>query len=179
MAKFDSESGREANAKIKNRSGGKTFSTEANLTASSETVSACISNVQYWFGRGKVRTDDECLERLEEFFNRCIDTGEYPTVEKMCVALGVTRKCVWEWEKGSQGMARAVMIQQAKEALAAIDSDLVQQGKIPQVAYIFRSKNYYGMTDTTRVEVNTHDILSQIDDTKVIEQKYIDALPMN
>ena len=31
--------------------------------------------------------------------------------------------------------------------MAAIDAKLVSEGKIPQVVYIFRSKNFYGMKD--------------------------------
>jgi hypothetical protein len=36
-----------------------------------------------------------------------------------------------------------------------MDAELVQKGKIPQITYIFRSKNFYGLTDKTEVEIRT------------------------
>ena len=45
------------------------------------------------------------------------------------------------------------MIKQAKEMLAAMDADLVSNNKIPQVTYIFRAKNFFGMKDQTDVVI--------------------------
>lgn len=174
---FTSETAREANAKRKNKVGGKTFSMEANCTASEDTISTAINNTMYWFDRGRVQTDEECLDRIVEFFDRCASNGELPTVEKLCVALGVTRKTVWEWGNGSKGAYRATLISQAKEALAAIDSDLVQQGKIPAVPWIFRAKNFYNMTDIQQVQVETYNALGENADIRKMEQKYIESLP--
>lgn len=175
---FDSETGSEASKKRKNCVGGKTFSLEANCNANAETISQAVFNTMYWFDKPRVKTDEDVLERIKEFFEKCAESGEFPTVEKLCVALGYTRKTLCEWEKGSKGQHRAILIQQAKEALASIDSDLVQQGKIPAVPYIFRSKNYYGMADVQKVEVDTTNALGEMGSMTAIEQKYIDALPM-
>ena len=43
------------------------------------------------------------------------------------------------------------MIKKAKQILAGIDAKLVSQGKIPQITYIFRAKNFFGMTDKQEV----------------------------
>ena len=43
------------------------------------------------------------------------------------------------------------MVKKAKEILAGIDAKLVSQGKIPQVTYIFRAKNFFGMRDQQEV----------------------------
>ena len=45
------------------------------------------------------------------------------------------------------------MIKRAKEILAAMDAELVSRNKIPQVTYIFRAKNFFGMKDQTDVLV--------------------------
>jgi hypothetical protein len=39
------------------------------------------------------------------------------------------------------------MIKKAKDLIAAYDANLVAEGKLNPVTYIFRSKNYYGMKD--------------------------------
>ena len=101
----------------------------------------------YWYNREIVKTDEECIERLNEYFKRVIENDEIPTVEKMCVALGAARNTVWEWEQGKLGSTRANIIKKAKDISAALDAELVSKGKIPQITYIFRSKNYYGMKD--------------------------------
>lgn len=48
------------------------------------------------------------------------------------------------------------MVKKAKQILASIDAELVSSGKIPQVVYIFRSKNFYGMSDQQEIVVNAN-----------------------
>lgn len=119
----------------------------ANNTCEPGEISKILQNTMYWYKREIVKTDGECAERLNEYFTRIIQNDEIPTVEKMCLALGTTRTTVWEWENGSLGSARANMIKKAKEILAALDAELVSKGKIPQITYIFRAKNFFGMKD--------------------------------
>ena len=92
--------------------------------------------------------------RLNEFFQRIHDTGEIPTVEKMCLALGIHRQTAWQWKTGQGCSAeRTYMIKKAYDIMAALDAELVSKNKIPQVTYIFRSKNYYGMSDQTQLVI--------------------------
>ena len=56
------------------------------------------------------------------------------------------------------------MVEKARQLLADIDAGLVQKGQIPQVVYIFRSKNYYGMRDeTTQIVHHASDADSMTD----------------
>ena len=117
-------------------------------------ISSMLRSVYRWYGRPLVRTDEECAERLNEFFQVISEAGELPTMEKMALALGTTRSSIWDWENGrSCSAARQSMIKQAKELLAAMDAELVSRNKIPQVTYIFRAKNFFGMKDQTDVLV--------------------------
>lgn len=127
---------------------------------SSVDVQKSLNSVLRWYGRPLVRTDDECAERLQEFFTVLAETGELPSVEKMALCLGTTRKSIWDWENGiSCSKRRQDMIKQAKEMLAAMDADLVSNNKIPQVTYIFRAKNFFGMKDQTDVVVTPNNIV--------------------
>ena len=124
-----------------------------NKVASSD-VQKWLNSVLRWYGRELVKSDDECAERLQEFFQVLSETGELPSVEKMALALGTTRMSLWNWENGIQcSPRRQHMIKQAKEMLAAMDADLVSNNKIPQVTYIFRAKNFFGMKDQTDVVI--------------------------
>lgn len=140
-------------AAVKKR-GSKSASIEATTTASRAEISEILKNNLYWYDREIVKSDEECAERLNEFFQRLAETGEIPTVEKMCLALGTTRATVWEWEQGRKcSSARAYMIKKSKEILAALDAELVSRGKIPQVTYIFRAKNFFHMSDNQTLTV--------------------------
>ena len=143
--------------------GSKQASVEANNTATTDEIKQIISNSFYWFNYPKVESDEECAERLNEFFTRCNETGELPTVEKMCLALGTTRKTVWTWEQGNLGATRSNIIKRAKEILASIDAELVSAGKIPQITYIFRAKNFFGLTDKQEVIVTPNNPMENLD----------------
>lgn len=142
--------------------GAKSASIGATTSATSEDIKEITSNILYWYGKELVKDDDECAERLNEFFERINQTGEIPTVEKMCLALGTVRQVVWQWENGMGcSSARTDMIRKAKEILAAMDAELVSRGKIPQVTYIFRAKNFFGMRDQTDLVVTPNNPLGE------------------
>lgn len=100
------------------------------------------------------KNDEEAALRIENYFRSCVDTGRLPTVEGLALTLGVTRQALLDWENGKYHQSRGPMIARAKELIAEVDAQLVAMGKMPAVPYIFRAKNYYGMTDKTEVQVS-------------------------
>ena len=163
----------------KKKRGAKSASVEINNTATSEEISQILRNSLYWFNRDIVKTDEECAERLNEYFERLAETGEIPTVEKMCLALGTTRSTVFRWETGELqcSQARRNMIKKAKEILAAMDAELVSKGKIPQVTYIFRAKNFFGMQDQQELVLTPNNKLGDEVNEQEIVDKYKKSLP--
>ena len=63
------------------------------------------------------------------------------------------------------------MIYKAKEILAGIDAKLVSMGKIPQVTYIFRAKNFFGMKDQQDLVVTPAQPLGDSPDQKQLEER--------
>lgn len=123
-------------------------------------VQKSLASVMRWYGRKIVKSDDECAERLLEFFTTLMEVGELPSVEKMALCLGTTRWSLQDWEHGlGCSPRRQTLIKQAKEMLAAMDADLVSQNKIPQVTYIFRAKNFFGMKDQSEVVVTPNNVI--------------------
>ena len=77
------------------------------------------------------------------------------------------------------------MIKKAKQILASIDAELVASGKIPQVVYIFRAKNFYQMSDQQEITINAQnnqdqersveDIKRWLEDGSTVETGFADS----
>lgn len=128
-------------------------SVAVNTCARNEEISQIISNSLYWFTRPRVETAEECADRLNEFFQHIVETGEIPTIEKMALALGTYTTQLKDWELGRVKVSPGIadMVKRGRQILAAMDAELALTGKIPAIPYIFRSKNFYGMRDQTEV----------------------------
>lgn len=117
-------------------------------------VKEALGSVLYWMQKGresKPKTNDEIQDRCDEYILECYQTGQRMTVEKLALALGITRKCLWEWEQAND--ERGNIIQKAKDMIACYDADMVTSGKMNPVPYIFRAKNYYGMKDQSDIVI--------------------------
>lgn len=133
--------------------GSKSASFEENFTGSEKDLSDIIRANAKYFSIKPPASDDETLQRITDMFQDCADNHSIPTVEKLALCLGITRHDLYVWEnRGDKGIVRSRMIKAAKEIIAAIDAEAVAQGKLNTVAYIFRAKNYYGLSDNVTVE---------------------------
>ena len=70
----------------KKKPGSKSASIEINNTAKKQEISQIIKNGLKWVKRDIVKSDEECAERLDEFFAECARTGEIP--------------CAWDGARG-------------------------------------------------------------------------------
>lgn len=164
----------QANKPVKNRP----MSVEKSNSASKNDIMRIVNNTVGWMKNEPPADDDECESRLYGFFETCAERGEIPSVEKMALALGVTRQSLWNWEHGMKTTERRKnLIQRAKEALAAIDAELVYENKIQQVAYIFRAKNYFGMSDKTEVTIAPTDSLEPTTTAEQLKDRYAYDVP--
>lgn len=140
-----------------------------------EEVKEALGSVLYWMKRGmdsKPMSDDDVEDRVLEYVTTCYNTGQRMTVEKLALALGVTRATLYDWETGhTQSARRSDIIKKAKESIAAYDADMVSKGKMNPVPYIFRAKNYYGMKDQTELTIEPKQSLTDVSPADVV-QKY-------
>lgn len=98
----------------------------------------------------RVKSDEELIARLDDYFVRCANNNQIPTVEEMCLSTGYTQATCYDWEVGrNHGFSpeTSTIIKKAKEMLKTFDAKLVIAGKLNFLAYCFRAKNYYGMVD--------------------------------
>ena len=66
------------------------------------------------------------------------------------------------------------MVKKAKQILASIDAELVSSGKIPQVVYIFRAKNFYQMSDQQEITINAQNNGDQDMSAEDIAKRYLE-----
>lgn len=138
-----------------------------------EDVQRVLSEVLHWYGNKPAKTDAEIEERINSFFGYCAERGERPTVEKLALALGVSRRTLWSWKTEIRGSAeRSELIQYAYEVLAAYDAGMAIENKLPVIPYVFRAKNYYEMKDSTDIVVTPNNPLGDKEDPDVIAAKY-------
>ena len=163
---------------VKKKRGSKSASLAHNTSAKAEDVRRIGKNLLYWYNKPKAVTDEEIAERLQEYFVRTLENGEMLTVEAMSLALGYNRRTIWKWETGAEGStpARRDLIKKAKEILASFDAQLVQEGKINPVTYIFRAKNYFGLRDQQEYVLTPNNPLGDHTDPSDIEKRLIDGV---
>lgn len=148
---------------VKGRGGKNNFgvSNKTALAKDSALVGKLVKEVYVAYKQPKVKSNAELAERLDKYFKYCAENNIVPTVEEMCLYTGYSVQAVWDWEKGRRrpfddgelNITTAEIIKNAKSFMRAFDAKLVQAGKLNPVTYIFRAKNYYGMTDKQEVEV--------------------------
>lgn len=134
--------------------------------------------LMYWYGKDKAVTDDEIIDRMDEYFNTCLTSGEIPTYEALSLALGYTRATLHRWETGAEGSTptRRDLVKKAKELLASFDASLVMEGKLNPVSYIFRSKNYHGLKDTQEHVITPNNPLGDIQSEDELRKKLSDSV---
>lgn len=165
----------QAPKKPRGRNGTGTASIEKNTTARPEEIAQAVRNAFQYFNRECVKTDEECAERINGYFRDCYEQQMIPTVENLSLALGTVRQVLWQWENG-QGCSskRTDMVKKAKQILASIDAELVSSGKIPQVVYIFRAKNFYQMSDQQEITINAQNGQEQDLNAEDIAKRYLE-----
>ena len=141
-----------------------------------EEVRAALGTVLYWMQKGresKPANDEEIEQRCLEYCLECYKTGQRMTVEKLALALGITRETLHQWEIGGPGSTprRSDIIRKTKDVISSYDAEMVISGKLNPVPYIFRAKNYYGMRDQTDIAIEPKQSISDQDAVQ-IAQKY-------
>lgn len=123
-----------------------------------DTLEKVIKNVQVFAKKGEqpVRDNAGIQNRADWYFSICAETAQIPTFEKFCITLGYTTSIIMDWMRQRNMPAwvnsdTLVLLSTYLEQFKAIDADLVVDGKMDKVAYLFRAKNYYNMRDDPKL----------------------------
>lgn len=162
--------------KIINRGRGSAWARNTPFVKDPGAVQAAIANATRWRALGlkhRPRNNQEILDRIDYYFEQCIVDAIRPTIETMSLALGYSRMSIWSWKNGVKcDSQRQQIIQAAYDTIAAFDADMVSNGQLNPIVYIFRSKNFYDMKDQTDLVVRPDNPLGEIVSVEEIEEKY-------
>lgn len=111
---------------------------------------------------------DECLEEVENYFKLCDKHNMIPTIASMALYLGVNQNTVYTVANDLSNSCSEV-IQSAIATCRAYHENAFMCGEIPPVSFIFYSKNYYGMTDTTSLQLTNSNSQDNTINTNTIE----------
>ena len=141
-------------------------------------VSRLLTETLVEYRQPKVKSDEELKERINDYFARCAETGQTPTVEELYMTTGYSISTVKDWLCGRRkgfSTETAAIIRKAKGFMQTFDAKLVVSGKLNFLAYCFRAKNYYGMVDKQEMVLTPNQ--PQIDGLtpEQLQQKYIEA----
>lgn len=120
--------------------------------------------------------DNEVNDRIISYFTICQEEAIPPTMEGLWLCLGVGKTVFYEWRAGKRGTVRAEILKRAQLVIAECDTQMAIAGKMPQILYIFRSKNFYGMKDQVE-NVITHNT-AETASVEDIAQRLADQLPI-
>lgn len=120
-------------------------------------------------------TSQELADRFDSLFQLGSVNGFIPNVEMLALASGWDRRTLWDIENGvsHKGDGMSDIIKRAKDLIGAAEAQLALSGDINATAYIFRAKNFQGMTDKQEVVVTPNNGLQEQPNA----QQIIDNLP--
>ena len=128
-------------------------------------------------------SDEEVEQRINEYFEYCIEAQLRPTVEGLGLAIGVNRSTLYNWEvkKTRAGLNdfRYNIIKKAKDYIAFLMSDLVMENKINPVTCIFYAKNYFQICDRQVVVLTPNNPLGENANQDEIQQRLLEATANN
>lgn len=149
--------------------------TKEKSTDKKESNVKLLSFFTKYFFLPKAETDEEIANRIELYFNDCMQNKVKPTLEGVSFVIGIDTHTFVRWRK-QEGVYpethRYTLAKKAHELIKAFDSTAVVEGEMNPVVYIFRSKNYYGMTDEQKVTIKPEDPLGE----KISEQNLIETI---
>ena len=91
-------------------------------------VAQKVQDALTWYNAKPPKTDDECEERVLQFFETCVKNDFLPTMEKAALALGVPMSTLRSWAEGSMGARRSQIISRIFGIISAADTDAALVG---------------------------------------------------
>ncbi len=106
------------------------------------------------------KSTDQLRDRIQYYFNWCIDNGVRPGVESMALSIGTSRETLWNWQQS--GSERGRIISRAKTLLAALLEQWALTGKVNPTTAIFLQKNHFGYRDEITLEAKRENLLERL-----------------
>lgn len=109
--------------------------------------------------------------RLNEYFNACIENDMKPNMVGMANWLGIDRTTLASWKRGEyRDSTHSHVIKKAITLLENLWVDYMQNGKINPASGIFLAKNMFGYKDTQDVILTPNTQLSDVPADEIVNK---------
>ena len=124
-----------------------------------------------------ISDEKQVSERIQMYFQYCVDNDRRPQVIGMCNWLGISRDTLNKWVNGeTRGATHTDIIKRAYATMEEMWTDYMQYGKISPPTGIFLAKNWYGYKDIADVVVTPNNPLQDLD-AETARKRITDAIP--
>lgn len=101
-----------------------------------------------------ISDDKQVSERLDWYFNHCIEDDMKPTVTGMANCLGIDKTTLWSWRTGEcRASTHSPLIKKAYKLLEELWEGYMLSGKVNPASGIFLGRNHWGYQDKVEVVV--------------------------
>ena len=113
-------------------------------------------------------------ERVNLYFDLCMEHGVRPGVEGLCTALHTTRQTLSHWANGVKrsGSEQQQVVKDARQLLADLMEQYMLNGEINPVAGIFLASNQFDYDRNATVTVQTANAIGTGEDPARLAEKY-------
>lgn len=102
-----------------------------------------------------ISDDKQVAERLDWYFNHCIEDDMKPTVLGMANCLGVDKTTLWSWRTGEcRARTHSPLIKKAYKILEELWESYMINNKVNPASGIFLGRNHWGYQDKVEVVVS-------------------------
>lgn len=99
------------------------------------------------------QSEEECFNEISEYFKLCYDNNIVPSVANMAVFLGLSRETIYSLI-ANRGSCSDILQQAVNLCHSIIELGSIE-GYVSPVLYIFLSKNYHGMQDSSTINLTS------------------------
>lgn len=147
----------------------------------SEIVAGELNNLVSSMNRAPCRYDDLATiqARTLEYLQGCVAAQTVPLIESWAVSLGISRKCLYEWFDRSKNTEVAEFLERVRSAIISANMGAAYAGATNPVVTIFYSKNAFGFSDRTEVNINAQSTVDPMGDqtpAEELQRKYLEAI---
>ena len=117
------------------------------------TCADTISCLRDLADKGKPETEEELKQRIDDYFQFCVERDVRCGIESLCLSLSITRTTLFNWCNG-RGCSREwqEICQNAKQFILTFLEQVSMSGKLNPATSIFLLKNVGGYKDSVSFE---------------------------
>lgn len=120
---------------------------------------------------------EQIRDRIQYYFDFCIQTDTRPLIMGICLALGTNRESLRRWE--NEQTARGEVIRGAKNIIRYMIENWTTSGKLSPAVGIFWMKNLCGWRDVVEIQATAENTLTATKTPEELAQMLETDIPVD